>query len=64
MRTKALLESRTFWVAVAQSLAGAYLVFAAAYPGLETVGFVFMAKSLLDVFLRLQTSAPIEGVVK
>lgn len=59
---KALIESKQFWVAVAQAALGALAAFTAAYPALETVGAVLIFKSALDIYLRMNTSQPIGGV--
>lgn len=56
---KALIQSKTFWVAVAQAILGALVVFGSTYP---TVGWIVMAKSVLDVVIRLYTTQPITSV--
>ncbi len=55
MRT--IYHSKTFWVAIVQSLIGAVTIFATAYP---TIGVIIIAKSLLDIILRLLTVVPID----
>jgi hypothetical protein len=62
-QTKALIESKTFWLAVLQAVIGAIAVFQAAYPDLNAVGWLVIAKSVLDAFLRAGSSAPISGIV-
>lgn len=51
-----LLKSRTFWVAVIQAVIGAVAIFATAYP---TIGGLLVAKSVLDIALRIVTNKPI-----
>ncbi len=53
---KSLLQSKTFWVATVQALVGVVTVFTTAYP---TVGLLIIAKSLLDIVIRLLTSRSI-----
>lgn len=53
---KSLFASKVFWVAVAQSVVGAIAIFASAYP---EVGGLLVAKSVVDVFLRIVTVEPI-----
>lgn len=54
---KSIFQSRTFWVAVIQAVIGVVGVFATAYPAL---GGMLVAKSFLDIVLRLATTQPIE----
>jgi hypothetical protein len=53
---KSLFASKTFWVAVIQAVAGAIAIFATAYPA---VGWIAIAKSLVDVYIRMQTTQAI-----
>jgi hypothetical protein len=53
---KSIFESKTFWVAVAQCIAGIFVVIDSTYPG---IGSVIIAKSFLDVCLRYITTQPI-----
>ena len=53
---KSLLQSKTFWVAVLQAVAGIVAVFYSSYPA---VGELLVAKSALDVILRVVTSTAI-----
>ncbi len=50
--TKVWYQSRTFWLAVTQAIAGALTIFASAYPQL---GYLLLAKSALDIYLRATT---------
>lgn len=59
MNVKSLMQSKTFWLAALQAIAGAFLVFQGAYP---SVGWLVLAKSVVDVTLRYYTSTPIAGV--
>ena len=53
---KSILQSKTFWVAVLQAVAGIVAVFYSSYPA---VGELLVAKSALDVILRVVTSTAI-----
>lgn len=53
---KSIFESKTFWLAVIQALAGIVVVFSTAYP--EVGGFL-MAKSVIDIILRIVTEKSI-----
>jgi len=59
MEGKALIQSKNFWLAVIQAVIGVMVVFSTAYP---TVGGLLIAKSVLDILLRIITEAPIFGV--
>lgn len=61
---KALIHSKAFWVAVCQALLGMFAVFSATYPALETVGALAIVKSVLDIYLRMNTTQPIGGITK
>jgi uncharacterized membrane protein len=56
---KSLFESKTFWLAILQAAVGVLVVFGTSYP---TVGWIVMAKSALDVVVRLYTSVPISSI--
>lgn len=58
--TKALIQSKQFWLAVIQAVAGIVMVFATAYP---QVGWLIMAKSVVDIVLRLMTTQPIGRII-
>ena len=53
---KSLFASKTFWIAVLQSIIGIITVFATAYPA---VGFLVVAKSVLDIIIRIYTTQAI-----
>ena len=53
---KALLQSKTFWIAVIQAVAGIVVV---ALTELDLVGYIATFKSVVDIVLRLATSDPI-----
>ena len=53
---KSLFQSRTFWLAVLQAVAGIVVVFSTAYP---TVGGLLVAKSIVDIILRVVTTQPV-----
>lgn len=54
--TKSLFTSRTFWVAMLQAAIGIVVVFSSEYPG---VGQLVIAKSLLDITLRIVTETKV-----
>jgi len=56
MGMKSIFESRTFWLAVGQAVAGALVIFATAYPEL---GILMLLKSVIDVILRANTETKI-----
>ena len=56
---KSIFKSRTFWLAFAQAVAGAVVVFSTQYPD---VGGLLIAKSVLDMILRFLTTQPV-GIV-
>ena len=60
VRTKKLLSSKTFWVAVIQAVIGIIAVFTTTYPELQAVGVIAVGKSILDILLRLATQLPIK----
>lgn len=62
-KAKPLICSRAFWLATAQALAGIFVIFGSTYPELETLGWFAIAKSLVDVYLRMQTTRPIGGFI-
>lgn len=56
---KSLLNSKTFWVAVIQAVAGVVVV---ALTQLDLVGYVAVFKSFVDIILRLITTEPIDRI--
>lgn len=54
---KSLMQSKTFWIAVIQAVAGVVVV---ALTQLDLVGYVAVFKSLVDIVLRLITTEPID----
>jgi len=59
-KTKSLLQSKTFWIATIQAVIGIIAVFTTAYPELQVVGGIAVAKSILDIVLRYITVAPVK----
>lgn len=55
-KTKNLFKSRTFWVAVVQGVLGVLVVVMTEVP---EFGGLVVAKSVLDVALRLVTGEPV-----
>lgn len=60
VKTKSLLQSKVFWLAVIQAVIGVVAVFTTTYPELQAVGVVAIGKSILDVLLRTITQLPIK----
>lgn len=58
---KSLTSSKTFWLAVLQAVGGGVIIFLTEMPDL--VGYVAMAKSVLDIVLRLATAEPVGSIV-
>jgi hypothetical protein len=54
---KSIFESKTFWIAVIQASLGALVVFDTNFPG---IGWLAIAKSVLDIGLRYVTAAPVK----
>jgi len=53
---KSIFASKTFWLAVIQGAIGVVVAFSTAYPD---VGYLIIAKSLLDVGLRAVTDTSV-----
>lgn len=49
---KSLLQSKTFWLATVQAVAGALVIYSTAYP---QIGILVILKSGLDIGLRIYT---------
>ena len=60
---KALLRSRTVWLAVIQGLAGVFVAIASVDPSLKTGGIVLVLKSIIDILVRVETTEPIKKLV-
>ncbi len=56
MEIKSIWESKTFWLAVVQAIAGVIVVFQTHFP---EVGFLVMVKSIIDVVLRLVSTSQV-----
>ena len=59
-QVKALVQSKTFWLAIIQAVIAVVVVFSTAYP---SAGFLLLAKSGLDIILRIYTSVPVATVL-
>lgn len=57
---KSILKSRTVWIAIAQAILGVLLAVTVENPALEQVGLIVMVKSVLDFFLRLNTTTALK----
>lgn len=53
---KSILQSRTFWIAVAQAIISVAVV---VFTELDMLGVVFILKSIVDIILRVDTKEPI-----
>lgn len=56
---KALIHSKTFHLAVIQAVGGLVVI---ALTELDMVGYVAMAKTVVDILLRLYTTEPIRSI--
>lgn len=56
---KSLFQSKTFWLAVLQAIVGILIVLSGEYP---EIGQLFVAKSVIDVILRVMTTTRISGM--
>lgn len=63
MNMKSLTESKVFWLALAQAVIAVVTIFSSSYPDAHWVGVALLAKSIVDMWLRTQTSMPINGVL-
>lgn len=54
---KRLVESRTFWLAVVQGIGGIVIV---ALTELDLIGYAAMVKSIIDAYLRIDTTEGID----
>lgn len=64
---KALIQSKAFWLAVAQFAVGFLALFTASfgqYIPASILGAMAMLKSCVDVYVRMNTNVPIGGIVK
>lgn len=62
MKGKQLRFSKTFWLALAQAVAGLITVFFSDNPGLDAVGGLAVVKSAIDILVRMRTSQPIRAI--
>ncbi len=62
MEGKKLRFSKTFWLAVAQAVVGLLIIFFTDNPALDGAGFLAIAKSAVDIFVRRNTSEPVRGL--
>ena len=54
---KSILNSRTFWLAVAQAVASVLVVL---FTELDMAGYAMLVKSVVDIALRVDTSSAID----
>lgn len=63
---KALIHSWSFWLAVLQAASGILVTVQASFSGYlpeSMIGIMMIAKSLIDVIIRLKTDQPITSVL-
>jgi len=53
---KSIFQSKTFWLASAQAVAGILVVFSTSYP---SAGWLVIAKSIVDIYLRSITTTAV-----
>jgi hypothetical protein len=56
IQAKPFWQSKTLWLAIIQAVVGVFAVVSTSYP---TLGWIVVAKSILDVILREVTNQPI-----
>ena len=54
---KSILNSRTFWLAVAQAVASVLVVL---FTELDMAGYAMLVKSVVDIALRVDTASAID----
>lgn len=60
---KSLFESKTFWLALGQAAIGVIAIFATTYPDAHWAGSLLLVKSIIDVWLRTQTTTSIGSIL-
>lgn len=63
---KTLIQSHTFWLAAAQFVVGLLALTTASfgqYIPAGILGLLAMAKSCIDIYLRMNTSQPVSGII-
>lgn len=56
---KYIWQSKTVWLAIAQAIAGICLAVFSADPALQATGFGAVVKSVIDIWVRCNTSTSI-----
>lgn len=56
---KSVFSSKTIWLAVAQGVVGVIVAVFAADPALKTTGVGAIVKSIVDIYLRMNTTQPV-----
>lgn len=59
MQTKVWYQSKTVWLAILQGIVGILTAVLASDPALKGAGVIATVKSLLDIFIRSETTATI-----
>lgn len=57
---KTLLNSKTFWIAVIQAVAGVAVI---ALTELDLIGYIGILKSIVDIFIRMITTEELDSLV-
>ena len=60
-QTKALIQSKVFWLAVIQAAAAVLVVFNTNFP---QIGWLLMVKSAVDIVLRMATDTTITSITQ
>ncbi len=53
---KSVFASRTVWLAIAQGIAGVLVALYATDPSLTNIGWLAVVKSIIDFYLRMNTT--------
>ena len=51
--------SKTIWLAILQGIAGVLAAYGSENPDIYSIGYILIAKSILDIGLRFLTEKPI-----
>ena len=54
-------QSKTILLAIAQAIFGVLMVFSQEYPELKDVGVIAIIKSVLDIYIRMETTSAVQN---
>lgn len=60
---KPLIQSKQFWIALAQALVGVYTAVVAVNPTVSNIGIVATVIGVVQIFLRYNSTSVISGIV-